>query len=93
MVIVVGSPNSSNSNRLREVAENLGVPAYLVDGAADIDPAWLAGKQRVGISAGASAPEVLVDQLVERLKQLGAAEVAPLEGLVENVNFPLPKGL
>ena len=93
VVIVVGSPNSSNSNRLREVAENLGVPAYLVDGAADIDPAWLGGKQRIGISAGASAPEILVSQLVDRLKQLGATEVAPLEGLVENVNFPLPKGL
>ena len=93
VVIVVGSPNSSNSNRLREVADNLGVPAYLVDGAEDIDPAWLTGKHRVGISAGASAPEILVSQLVERLKQLGAAEVAPLEGLVENVNFPLPKGL
>ncbi len=93
VVIVVGSPNSSNSNRLREVADNLGVPAYLVDGAEDIDPAWLTGKHRVGISAGASAPEILVSQLVERLKQLGAAEVAPLEGLVENVNFPLPRGL
>jgi 4-hydroxy-3-methylbut-2-enyl diphosphate reductase len=93
MVIVVGSPNSSNSNRLREVAANLGVPAYLVSGAADIDPAWLVGKQRIGISAGASAPEVLVSQLVDRLKQLGATEVAPQKGLVENVNFPLPKGL
>jgi 4-hydroxy-3-methylbut-2-enyl diphosphate reductase len=93
VVIVVGSPNSSNSNRLREVAEHLGVPAHLVDGAEDIDPAWLSGKQRVGISAGASAPEILVSQLVDRLKRLGAAEVAPLQGLVEHVNFPLPKGL
>ena len=93
LVIVVGSPTSSNSNRLREVAENLRVPAYLVDGAADIDPAWLVGKQRIGISAGASAPEILVSRLVDRLKQLGATEVAPLQGLVENVNFPLPKGL
>ena len=93
VVIVVGSPNSSNSNRLREVAENLGVPAYLVDGAADIDPTWLVGRQRVGISAGASAPEVLVEDVIKRLKKLGATEVAPLEGLLEKVNFPLPKEL
>ena len=93
VVIVVGSPNSSNTNRLREVAENLGVPAYLVDGAGDIDPAWLSGKPRIGISAGASAPEILVSQLVDRLKQLGATAVAPLEGMHEKVNFPLPKGL
>ena len=93
VVIVVGSPNSSNSNRLREVAENLGVPAYLVDGAEDIDPAWLEGKQRVGISAGASAPEILVEAVIGRLKKLGATEVAPLQGLLEKVNFPLPKEL
>jgi len=93
VVIVVGSPNSSNSNRLREVAENLGVPAYLVDGAADIDPAWFEGKQRVGISAGASAPEILVEEVIDRLKKLGAIEVAPLKGLLETVNFPLPKDL
>ncbi|MBD3813011.1 MAG: 4-hydroxy-3-methylbut-2-enyl diphosphate reductase [Betaproteobacteria bacterium] len=93
VVIVVGSPNSSNSNRLREVAENLGVPAYLVDGAADIEPAWLEGKQHVGISAGASAPEILVEAVIDRLKKLGATNVAPLEGLLEKVNFPLPKGL
>ncbi|MBW8364967.1 MAG: 4-hydroxy-3-methylbut-2-enyl diphosphate reductase [Rhizobium sp.] len=93
VVIVVGSPNSSNSNRLREVAENLGVPAYLVDGAADIDPAWVEGKQRVGISAGASAPEILVEAVIDRLKKLGATEVAPLQGLQEKVNFPLPKEL
>ncbi len=93
VVIVVGSPNSSNSNRLREVAQNLGVPAYLVDGAADIDPAWLSAKPRIGISAGASAPEILVSQLVDRLKQLGASSVAPLEGMQEKVSFPLPKGL
>ena len=93
VVIVVGSPNSSNSNRLREVAQNLGVPAYLVDGAADIDPAWLAGKQRIGISAGASAPEILVEEVIDRLKKLGATKVAPLDGLLEKVNFPLPKDL
>jgi 4-hydroxy-3-methylbut-2-enyl diphosphate reductase len=92
-VLVVGSPNSSNSNRLREVAENLGVPAYLVDSADDIKAEWLAGKTRVGITAGASAPEILVQQVIDRLKQLGATEVAPLEGLQEKVNFPMPKGL
>lgn len=75
------------------MAENLGVPAYLVDGAADIDPAWLEGRQRVGISAGASAPEVLVEEVIDRLKELGAADVAPLEGLLEKVNFPLPREL
>jgi len=92
-VIVVGSPNSSNSNRLREVAENLGVPAYLVDDESDIDPAWFAGKTRIGITAGASAPEILVERVIEHLKKLGATEVAPLDGLQEEVNFPLPKGL
>lgn len=93
VVLVVGSPNSSNSNRLREVAENLGVPAYLVDSAEDIQPEWLAGKSRAGITAGASAPEILVQQVIDRLKKLGATKVAPLEGLEEKVNFPLPKGL
>ena len=93
VVIVVGSPNSSNSNRLREVAENLGVPAYLVDDESHINPAWLEGKTRIGVTAGASAPEILVRQVIERLKTLGAAEVAPLDGLEEKVNFPLPKGL
>jgi 4-hydroxy-3-methylbut-2-enyl diphosphate reductase len=93
VVLVVGSPNSSNSNRLREVAENLGVPAYLVDSADDIKAEWLAGKTHVGITAGASAPEILVQQVIDRLEKLGATEVAPLEGLQENVNFPLPKGL
>lgn len=93
IVLVVGSPNSSNSNRLREVAENLGVPAWLVDSSEDIKSEWLAGKTHVGITAGASAPEILVQQVIERLKQLGATEVAPLEGLQEKVNFPLPKGL
>ena len=92
-VLVVGSPNSSNSNRLREVAENLGIPAWLVDSAEDIQPAWLEGKTRIGITAGASAPEILVEQVVTRLTQLGATEVAPLDGLQETVNFPLPKGL
>jgi 4-hydroxy-3-methylbut-2-enyl diphosphate reductase len=89
----VGSPNSSNSNRLREVAENLGVPAYLVDNETGIDPRWLEGKARIGITAGASAPEILVKQVVSHLKKLGATEVAPLDGLQEKVHFPLPKGL
>ncbi|MBO9353611.1 4-hydroxy-3-methylbut-2-enyl diphosphate reductase [Bordetella petrii] len=93
LVLVVGSPNSSNSNRLREVAERIGTEAYLVDGAQSIDPAWLAGRQRIGISAGASAPEVLVQQVVQRLKELGAVSVRTMPGLEENVAFPLPKGL
>jgi 4-hydroxy-3-methylbut-2-enyl diphosphate reductase len=93
VVIVVGSPNSSNSNRLREVSENMGVPAYLVDSAADLRPEWVAGKRRVGITAGASAPEVLVDELVERLKALGAQSVRPLEGITESVAFTLPREL
>jgi len=93
LVIVVGSQNSSNSNRLREVAQNLGVPAYLVDNAGQIDPAWLTEKVGVGVTAGASAPEVLVTEVVERLKALGAATVQTLNGAEEGVNFPLPKEL
>jgi 4-hydroxy-3-methylbut-2-enyl diphosphate reductase len=93
LVIVVGSPNSSNSNRLREVSENMGVPAYLVDSAQDLRPEWVAGKRRIGITAGASAPEVLVDELVARLKALGAQSVRPLEGITENVAFSLPREL
>ena len=93
LVIVVGSPNSSNSNRLREVSENMGVPAYLVDSAADLKPEWVAGRRRVGITAGASAPEVLVNELVDRLKALGAASVRPLEGITESVVFTLPREL
>jgi 4-hydroxy-3-methylbut-2-enyl diphosphate reductase len=93
LVIVVGSPNSSNSNRLREVARNIGVPAYLVDNASEVDPVWLQGMQRVGISAGASAPEVLVVEVIERLKSLGADAVEELEGIEEHVVFPIPKAL
>ena len=93
VVIVVGSPNSSNSNRLREVAENMGAKAYMVDTAADLRPEWVAGKRRVGVTAGASAPEVLVDELVARLKSLGAASVQPLEGITERVVFTLPREL
>jgi len=93
VVIVVGSENSSNSNRLREVAERFGVPAHLVDGADNIDPSWVQGRQRIGVTAGASAPEVLVDAVVSRLRELGAGSVRPLTGVQENVVFPLPKGL
>jgi 4-hydroxy-3-methylbut-2-enyl diphosphate reductase len=93
VVIVVGSPNSSNSNRLREVAQNMGVDAYMVDNASGLRPEWIAGKKRVGVSAGASAPEVLVEELVARLKELGAASVRPLEGITEKVVFSLPREL
>jgi 4-hydroxy-3-methylbut-2-enyl diphosphate reductase len=93
VVLVVGSPNSSNSNRLREVAQNMGVSAHMIDKAADLDPQWLAGKHRVGVTAGASAPEVLVRELVERLRALGATEVLEMEGIHEAVVFPLPKAL
>ncbi|MCC6211425.1 MAG: 4-hydroxy-3-methylbut-2-enyl diphosphate reductase [Burkholderiales bacterium] len=93
VVIVVGSPNSSNSNRLREVAENMGVDAYMVDSAADLRPEWIAGRPRVGVTAGASAPEVLVNALIERLQELGARSVRPLEGAAEHVVFTLPREL
>jgi 4-hydroxy-3-methylbut-2-enyl diphosphate reductase len=93
VVIVVGSPNSSNSNRLREVAENLGVPAYMVEGAAELDPIWVEGKAVVGVTAGASAPDVLVQGVVQRLCELGATEVREMDGISESVVFPLPKSL
>ena len=93
LVIVVGSPNSSNSNRLREVAKNEGVAAYMVDNAGQLQAQWLDGKQRVGVTAGASAPEVLVQAVIAKLKELGAAQVEELDGIVENVVFPLPKNL
>ena len=93
VVIVVGSPNSSNSNRLREVAANRGVPAYMVDRADQLQREWIAGKARVGVTAGASAPEVLVREVLARLKSLGAASVRELSGAPEHIVFPLPKGL
>ena len=93
VVIVVGSPNSSNSNRLREVAQNQGVDAYMVDNASELKPEWLAGKSRVGVTAGASAPEILVKDLIERLKSLGADRVSNVEGIEERDTFPLPKSL
>jgi 4-hydroxy-3-methylbut-2-enyl diphosphate reductase len=93
LVLVVGSANSSNSNRLREVAELRQVPAYLVDNAEAIDPAWIVGKTRIGVTAGASAPEILVESVINRLKSLGAGSVRQLEGVLEKVNFPIPKEL
>ncbi len=93
VVIVVGSPNSSNSNRLREVAENVGVPAFMLDDAGHLDPAWVAGRERIGVTAGASAPEILVRQVVERLLALGAATVEEVSGITEDVTFPLPRAL
>ena len=93
VVIVVGSPNSSNSNRLREVAAHRGVPAWMVDRAEELREEWVAGKRRVGVTAGASAPEVLVKQVLVRLKEMGALGVTEISGAAENVTFPLPKGL
>jgi 4-hydroxy-3-methylbut-2-enyl diphosphate reductase len=93
LVLIVGSPSSSNSNRLREVAEKYGCPSRLIGSADELQPQWLEGKRRIGISAGASAPEVLVQALVERLKTLGVGSVRPLDGVQEMVAFPLPKGL
>jgi 4-hydroxy-3-methylbut-2-enyl diphosphate reductase len=93
VVIVVGSPNSSNSNRLREVAEKRGIPAYMVDAPDQIDPRWLEGKRRIGLTAGASAPEALAQQIIQRLNELGVSNVRALEGIEENISFPLPRGL
>lgn len=93
LVIVVGSPNSSNSNRLREVAERYGIPSYMVDDPAQIEPEWIVGKRRVGITAGASAPEALAQSVIDRLRELGASSVRPLDGVQESVTFPLPRGL
>ncbi len=93
VVIVVGSPNSSNSNRLREVARNLGREAYLIDNADEIRPEWIVGKRAIGVTAGASAPEHLVHEVILRLQALGAARVRELEGISEAVTFPLPRGL
>ena len=93
LVLVVGSPNSSNSNRLRELAERQGIQAHLVDGAAEIDPQWLQGRTRIGVTAGASAPEVLVRGVIDRLRELGAGEVRDLLGEPENMVFALPREL
>ncbi|MDI1360742.1 4-hydroxy-3-methylbut-2-enyl diphosphate reductase [Methylotenera sp.] len=93
LVIIVGSPNSSNSNRLREVAENQGVEAYMIDNASYLKAEWLAGKKKIGVSAGASAPEVLVNEVIAKLQQLGASNVQELQGVIESVVFQLPKNL
>jgi len=93
LVLVVGSPNSSNSNRLREVAANAGLDAYMVDNAEQIDPAWLAGKRRIGLTAGASAPDVLVRGVIERLRELGVEAVEQMAGIEETTQFPLPSRL
>jgi len=93
VVVVVGSPTSSNSNRLRELSQRLGTPAYMVDAATDLLPQWFEGKRRVGLTAGASAPDILVQQVIERLRALGAVSVRRLPGVQEDVEFPLPLGL
>ncbi|SDC25481.1 4-hydroxy-3-methylbut-2-enyl diphosphate reductase [Cupriavidus sp. YR651] len=93
VVIVVGSPNSSNSNRLRELADRLGVPAYMIDDPEQLKPEWVAGKRRIGLTAGASAPEALAQAIVERLRTFGIKNVRALEGVEENMSFPLPRGL
>lgn len=93
LVLVVGSPNSSNSNRLSELARRDGVESYLIDNASEIDPAWIVGKQHIGLTAGASAPQVLVDGVLARLRELGAAGVSELEGEPESMVFALPKEL
>ena len=93
LVLVVGSPNSSNSNRLRELAEKQGVPAYLIDGADDIRREWLEGRRQIGVTAGASAPESLVREVLARLREWGATRVRELDGEPENITFALPKEL
>jgi len=93
VVIVVGSPNSSNSNRLREVASRRGTPAYMIDDASELRAEWLTGKRVAGVTAGASAPEILVQQVIDRLHELGAQGVRELDGAVEKIVFPLPKSL
>ena len=93
IVVVVGSPTSSNSNRLREVAQKLGTPSYMVDSAEELQPEWFEGRSRVGLTAGASAPDILVQQVIARLRSLGAVTVRKMAGIEETVKFPLPKGL
>ena len=93
IVIVVGSPTSSNSNRLRELAAKLGTEAYMVDDASELQEAWFVGKSRVGLTAGASAPEILVKQVIDRIKALGAVSIRKMDGVEETIKFPLPKGL
>jgi 4-hydroxy-3-methylbut-2-enyl diphosphate reductase len=93
VVVVVGSPTSSNSNRLRELANRLGADGYMVDSADELQVEWFEGKSRVGLTAGASAPEVLVQDVITRLRALGAVSVRKMDGIQETIKFPLPKGL
>ena len=93
VVIVVGSPTSSNSNRLRELAERLGTEAHMVEGAADLQSSWFSNRTRVGLTAGASAPDILVQQVINRLRELGAVSIRKMDGVEETVHFPLPRGL
>ncbi|MBN8757248.1 MULTISPECIES: 4-hydroxy-3-methylbut-2-enyl diphosphate reductase [Variovorax] len=93
LVIVVGSPTSSNSNRLRELAQRLGTESYMVDSAEELKPEWFEGKTRIGLTAGASAPEVLVREVIDRVRALGAVSVRKMDGIEETIKFPLPKGL
>jgi 4-hydroxy-3-methylbut-2-enyl diphosphate reductase len=93
LVIVVGSPTSSNSNRLRDVAQRHGTESYMVDNADELQPEWFEGKTRVGLTAGASAPDILVQQVIARMRALGAVSVRTLDGVEETIKFPLPKGL
>jgi 4-hydroxy-3-methylbut-2-enyl diphosphate reductase len=93
LVIVVGSKASSNSNRLRELAEKLGVPAYMVDAPEQLQPEWFAGKKRIGLTAGASAPESLAQAIVSRIQEFGPRQVRSLDGVIEDVIFSLPKNL
>ena len=93
LLLVVGSPNSSNSNRLKELAERLGCDSYLIDSVDDIEPEWFDGKSRFGITAGASAPEVLVQQVVRHLQEMGHIDPEELEGVEENIVFSMPKEL
>ncbi|MGN6153284.1 MAG: 4-hydroxy-3-methylbut-2-enyl diphosphate reductase, partial [Lysobacteraceae bacterium] len=93
LMLVVGSPNSSNSNRLRELAEREGVEAYLIDGAQEIDPRWVEGRRHIGVTAGASAPDVLVQGVIARLRELGAGSLRELDGEPESMVFALPKEL
>jgi 4-hydroxy-3-methylbut-2-enyl diphosphate reductase len=93
LVIVVGSPTSSNSNRLREVAQKVGTESYMVDNAQELQDQWFEGKQRIGVTAGASAPEILVQEVIDRIKAMGAISVRKMNGIEETIKFPLPKGL
>jgi 4-hydroxy-3-methylbut-2-enyl diphosphate reductase len=93
ILIVVGSPTSSNSNRLRELAAKLGTQAFMVDNASELQESWFEGKSRVGLTAGASAPDILVKQVIDRIKALGAVSIRKMDGIEETIKFPLPKGL